>query len=77
MQPVDFGRWPRREIFEFFSGISDPFYAVTFRLDVTRLCEHSKARGLSFYHSLIWLHPGAGAGGGLLLRRLGGACGAP
>ncbi|MBQ6274183.1 MAG: chloramphenicol acetyltransferase [Oscillospiraceae bacterium] len=55
MQAVDFASWPRREIYEFFSPISNPFYSVTFRLDVTKLHRHTKARGLSFYHSLIWL----------------------
>ena len=55
MQAVDFAAWPRREIYEFFSPISNPFYSVTFRLDVTRLHRYTKERGLSFYHSLIWL----------------------
>ena len=35
MQAVDFASWPRREIYEFFSPISNPFYAVSFRLDVS------------------------------------------
>ena len=34
---IDKAAWPRREIFDFFSGISNPFYAVTFRQDVTAL----------------------------------------
>ena len=55
MRPVDPADWPRREVFEFFSSISDPFYAVAFRLDVTRLHRFCRERGLSFYHSLIWL----------------------
>ena len=55
MQAVDFASWPRREIYEFFSPISNPFYSVTFRLDVTKLHRYTKAKGLSFYHSLIWL----------------------
>ena len=55
MRPVDPESWPRREIFAFFSGISNPFYAVTFRLDVTALRRYTKERGLSFYHSMIWL----------------------
>ena len=55
METVDLASWPRREIFEFFSPISDPFYAVSFRLDVTKLRAFTKTRGLSFYHSLIWL----------------------
>ena len=48
-------RWERKELFDFFSGVSDPFYSVSFRLDVTRLYEHCKARGLSFYYALVWL----------------------
>ncbi len=55
MRPVDPESWPRREIFAFFSGISDPFYAVSFRLDVTALRRYTKERGLSFYHCMIWL----------------------
>lgn len=55
MQSVDLASWPRREIFEFFSGISVPYYSVAFRLDVTRLHRFTKEKGLSFYHSLIWL----------------------
>lgn len=55
MQTVDLASWPRREIFEFFSPISNPFYAVSFRLDVTKLRAWTKERDLSFYHSLIWL----------------------
>ena len=55
METVDLASWPRREIFEFFSPISNPFYAVSFRLDVTKLRAFTKTRGLSFYHSLIWL----------------------
>ncbi len=51
----DYDTWPRREIYEFFSGVSQPFYSVTFRVDVTRVYEHVKARGLSFYYALTWL----------------------
>lgn len=51
----DFENWPRREIYEFFSAVSQPFYSVTFRVDVTRVHEYVKARGLSFYYALTWL----------------------
>ena len=47
--------WERKELFDFFSRMSDPFYSVCFRLDVTRLYEFCKARGLSFYYALIYL----------------------
>ena len=55
MRRLDPESWPRRQIFDFFSPISQPFYSVTFRLDVTRLHRFVRERGLSFYHSLIWL----------------------
>lgn len=52
---IDKSTWPRREIFEFFSGISNPFYAVTFRQDVTELRRFCKERRISFYYALIYL----------------------
>ncbi|MBR3382154.1 MAG: hypothetical protein IKG85_03870 [Clostridia bacterium] len=53
-QRIDISSWPRREAYEFFSNISDPFYMVTFRQDVTRLYEFTKANGLSFYYAMVW-----------------------
>lgn len=47
--------WERRETFDFFSRISDPFYSVSFRLDVTRLYNFCRERGLSFYYALVYL----------------------
>ena len=47
METVDLSSWPRRELFEFFSPISNPFYALSFRLDVTKLRSWTKERGLS------------------------------
>lgn len=55
MKPFDYDRWPRRELFEFFSAMSQPFYSVSFRVDVTRLYDYVKPRGLSFYYALIYL----------------------
>ena len=52
---IDKAAWPRREIFDFFSGISNPFYAVTFRQDVTELRNYCKERKISFYYGLIYL----------------------
>ena len=39
----------------FFSGISNPFYAVTFRQDVTELRNYCRERKISFYYGLIYL----------------------
>ena len=55
VKKIDRENWPRREIFEFFSPLSNPFYSVTFRLDVTNVYRFCKRRGLSFYYTLIFL----------------------
>ena len=37
MKEINMDLWGRKEIFDFFSTVSNPFYMVTFRLDVTEL----------------------------------------
>ena len=39
MQKIDLAVWPRAELFRFFSAVSQPFYSVTFRVDVTMLTQ--------------------------------------
>lgn len=51
----DIENWERREIYEFFSSVDQPFYSVTFRLDVTKLRRYAHAHGLSFYLALTYL----------------------
>jgi len=48
-------RWPRREVYGFFSGLSNPFFMVTFRVDVTEAYDYAKAHGLSFYTAMVGL----------------------
>ena len=55
MQKIDLSTWPRAELFRFFSGVSQPFYSVTFRVDVTNLHTYAKAHGISFYYALGYL----------------------
>lgn len=55
MKYVDLDTWPRKDLFEFFSGASHPFYSVNFGVDVTRLYEYAKAHQLSFYYALTYL----------------------
>lgn len=55
MRKIDLAAWPRAELFRFFSGVSQPFYSVTFRVDVTNLHAYTKARGISFYYALGYL----------------------
>ena len=55
MKVIDMAAWPRREIFGFFSGVSNPFYSVTVQVDVTPLAAWAKREGLSFYYALVYL----------------------
>lgn len=54
-QKVDFDTWERKEIFDFFSEISNPFYMVSFRQNVTKLYKYTKQNHVSFYYALIYL----------------------
>ena len=54
-QKINPAQWPRSESFAFFSSLDQPFYSVCFRVDVTALHAYTKANGLSFYHSMVWL----------------------
>ena len=54
MAKIDPGRWERKEAYAFFSGISNPFYMVTFQTDVTPLWRYTRSHGLSFYKGMIW-----------------------
>lgn len=54
-QIINQAAWPRRELFNFFSRMSQPFYSVTFRQDVTRLYQFTRENRLSFYYSLVYL----------------------
>ena len=52
---VPWEHWPRYEIYQFFSGMSNPFFGVTFTTDVTKVKAYTKERGISFYYALVWL----------------------
>ena len=55
MNVIDMAAWPRRGMYEYFSGVSNPFYSVTAQLDVTALAAWAKREGLSFYYALVYL----------------------
>ena len=55
MRKIDLEHWDRREIFSFFSRLAQPFYSVSFRLDVTELRRFCKENGLSFYYAMVFL----------------------
>lgn len=54
VQELDYKNWKRREVYEYFSKISNPFYMTTFKQDVTNLYDYAKSHNLSFYNSMIW-----------------------
>ena len=55
MQMIDMATWPRRGMYDYFSGVSNPFYSVTVQIDVTSLAAWAKREGLSFYYALVYL----------------------
>ena len=55
MEKLDLSTWPRREAFAFFSRLSNPYYMVSFRQDVSGVYDFAKANGLSFYYAMIWV----------------------
>ena len=55
MKKIDPATWPRAELFRFFSAVSDPFYSITFRVDVTNLHRYTRTHKLSFYYALGYL----------------------
>lgn len=55
MKFIDYNKWDRKDIFEFFSGIPDPFYMVTYKEDVTELRDYVKKHNLSFYLAMTYV----------------------
>ena len=55
LTPFDLNTWPRRDIYEFFSALRNPFYMVTFRQDVTALRKYTNRNSLSFYYAMVYL----------------------
>lgn len=51
---IDLAHWPRTEQFRFFRGYQRPHYAITSRLDATRLMETLKPAGVSPYRACIY-----------------------
>lgn len=54
-EKIDRAGWARSELFDFFSAVSDPFYGVTFNLDVTNVYSFAKKHSVSFYYALTFL----------------------
>jgi chloramphenicol O-acetyltransferase type A len=52
-EEVDLATWARADQFRFFRGYERPHYAVTARVDVTRLMAR-RAEGLPVYRTCLW-----------------------
>lgn len=52
--PIDLDTWPRADQFRLFRGYERPHYAVTARLDTTRLAALRRERGLSLYRAVLF-----------------------
>ncbi len=50
---VDFSIWPRADQFRFLKSYAQPHYAVTARIDITRLISRSRAEGRSSYRACL------------------------
>lgn len=55
MRKLEMDKWERKEIFDFMTTLSDPFYTVCFNMDVTNLYEYTHKKNLSFYYALVYL----------------------
>ena len=51
---VDLGTWARADQFRFFRTFQKPHYAITSRLDVTRLLLGAKPRGVSPFRACVY-----------------------
>jgi len=54
--------YPRRAHLDFFRRSPNPFYAVTFELDATRVRARAKQAGASTYAAMVWAYHRALAG---------------
>lgn len=55
MRKLEMDKWERKEIFDFMTTLSDPFYTVCFNMDVTNLYEYTHKKNISFYFALVYL----------------------
>lgn len=55
MTVIEKENWPRKEHYDFFAPMSDPFYTLTFPVDVTALRRYAKEHRISFYYALVYL----------------------
>ena len=54
MTIIDKETWPRRAHYDFFTPMSDPFYTLTFPVDVTPLRAWCRANAMPFYPAMVF-----------------------
>ena len=54
MRKIDFNNWERKELFKHFSSYSNPYYSISFNLDITELKKFSDENNFSFYKTMIY-----------------------
>ncbi|PCI00349.1 MAG: chloramphenicol acetyltransferase [Flavobacteriaceae bacterium] len=54
MKKIDIATWERKEVYEFFSGFSDPYFGLTAAVDVTKVIQRAKQDGKSVFG--LYLH---------------------
>lgn len=53
MEVIDIEAWNRKQLFEHFSSLKDPYFGVTVPLDVTKAYKRSKALNYSFFGTYL------------------------
>lgn len=53
MKIIDINTWNRKEHYAHFSGLKDPYFAVTFPINVTKAYKYSKENNKSFFSKYL------------------------
>ena len=53
--PIDLKKWPRAQVYHYFSPMAPTGYSITVEADVTGLCRDVRDAGLKFFPAYLWL----------------------
>jgi chloramphenicol O-acetyltransferase type A len=53
--PIDLQRWPRSQMFYYFSKMAPTGYSMTVNVDVTELRTCAKQENIKFFPAYLWL----------------------
>lgn len=54
MKELDLSKWERKEHYKLFSGLSNPYFSLTFNLDVSAFLQNLKKTDSSFFESFLY-----------------------